>query len=118
MTNTQNDIALNAYRALVAGVALPETAQVSITNHDPVFPMPLRFGAASASALLAAMGQGVANLAIPRGGPAQKIAVNAEDAAVSGTPVGSDGQRPAVLATAPVITSGGEKHDPVRTVGE
>ena len=32
--------------------------------------------------------------------------------------IGPDGQRPAVLATAPVITSGGDKHGPVRTVGE
>jgi crotonobetainyl-CoA:carnitine CoA-transferase CaiB-like acyl-CoA transferase len=82
MANTPNEIALNAYRDLIAGVALPETGEVSITEHDPVFPMPLRFGAASAAAL-AALGQGVARLSLLRGGPAQNISVSARDAAAA-----------------------------------
>ena len=82
MPGSRNEIAHDAYRGLIAGVAMPETSSVSIVDHDPAFPMPFRFGAASAAAL-AALGQGVSTLSMLRGGPAQDISLSAKDAAAA-----------------------------------
>ena len=82
MPHSDNTVALDAYRSLLAGVSMAEGSQASIIDHDPVFPMPFRFGAASAAAL-AALGQGVAALAALRGGPQQQIFVSARDAAAA-----------------------------------